>query len=126
MKKQRMTKQRMLILEELKARNDHPTAQQLYETVKRKMPSISFGTVYRNLSLLHDLGLINEFNYQVAHFDGNTSKHYHFVCTSCRKIYDIHENFNNIEKKVASRFTVKGHRIEFFGLCNVCISKEGD
>ena len=87
----RKTKQRDLILKTLRNTDTHPTADWIYEQVKKEMPNISLGTVYRNLGILKDLGEIIELNYgsKYSRYDGNAENHYHFVCTECEKVTDI-------------------------------------
>ena len=87
----RKTKQRDLILKVLRSTDTHPTADWIYEQVKKEMPNISLGTVYRNLGKLAELGEITElkFGSKYSRFDGNPDNHYHFVCTECEKVIDV-------------------------------------
>ena len=88
---QRNTRQRKVILEELKKLKCHPTATELYEAARSRIPKISLGTVYRNLELLASNGIIKklEFSGAEARFDGNTSKHYHARCIHCGRVDDV-------------------------------------
>lgn len=126
----RKTRQRDLILKTLRGTKSHPTADWIYEQVKKKMPNISLGTVYRNLGILREMGEIMELNYgsKYSRFDGNPENHYHFVCTVCGAIIDV-ENCP-VEKKldecVAEKNNVKVffHRAEFYGICNKCNNQQ--
>ncbi len=123
----RLTKQREIILEEISKGKTHPSADEIYLMVKKKIPNISFGTVYRNLKVLRDLGLIREleFSKSFSRYDGNTKDHYHFTCTKCNKIFDLdipvmEELNNNLRAKTS--FQVLFHRLEFYGICHDCSS----
>jgi Fur family ferric uptake transcriptional regulator len=88
--KMRMTKQRRLILDELRKKNDHPTADILYDRVRKHMPRISLGTVYRNLEILTALGEIQtlELSGTQKRYDGIPGKHYHIRCLHCGRLDD--------------------------------------
>lgn len=123
--KRRNTKQRRIILEELRKVTSHPTAYELFKMVKRKLPSIGFGTVYRNLSLLKNQGKILELNCgkYCSHYDGSTDIHYHFFCLKCERVFDVEiPTFKDLDKKVGRKtdFKIKYHRIDFYGYCKGC------
>lgn len=126
MTKTRMTKQRKTILKVLKNTDSHPTADEIYEEVKKEIPNISLGTVYRNLNLLADKGKIIVINYanDQSHYDGNTENHYHFRCNNCGDVFDL--ELDLLDKKVNNKvenntnFKVENHRLEFYGLCPSC------
>ncbi len=125
MKKARLTKQKQVILDVLRSTKSHPTADWVYEQARKELPNISLGTVYRNLNVLKDMGEILELNYgsSQSHFDGNPENHYHFVCEDCRKVYDIEMPLNeaiNTQACNETGFVIKGHRLEFYGLCEEC------
>lgn len=127
--KMRMTKQRRLILEELRRHNIHPTADVLYEQVRKKMPRISLGTVYRNLEILTALGEIQtlELSGSQKRYDGNPSKHYHIRCLHCGRVDDAPiAPLNRLEDELydATVYTIMGHRLEFVGLCPKCSQDE--
>ena len=124
-KKTRMTKQRKAILEVLKNTNSHPTADKIYEEVKKEIPNISLGTVYRNLNVLHDMGkiMILDYGSTYSRFDGNPENHYHFHCRECGKVYDVDQPvMDDLNKNVAQNTShqVDFHRLEFYGLCDNC------
>jgi Fe2+ or Zn2+ uptake regulation protein len=126
----RMTFQRQVILEELMSVTSHPSANDLYEMVKSRIPNVSFGTVYRNLKLLEGLGLLQELNYgkSFSRYDGNPDNHYHILCEKCGRMDDIPVDIKNMldrETSEATGYNVKAHRIEFYGLCPACREKYG-
>lgn len=125
----RMTKQRRLILEVLRENNVHPTADVVYELVRKRMPRISLGTVYRNLEILTALGEIQtlELSGSQKRYDGNACKHYHIRCLHCGVVDDAPiAPFAQLEDKLynATVFTILGHRLEFLGLCPACSDDE--
>lgn len=125
--KRRITRQKRAILEELKKVKTHPTAKIIFKMVKRRMPSVSFGTVYRNLNLLKNECKILELasGKRSSHYDGDTRDHCHFFCTACKKIYDLDSpTLNDLDKTVSERsgFLVSYHRIDFYGYCKKCNS----
>lgn len=85
------SRQREAIKEFLAERKDHPTADTVYMGVRREFPNISLGTVYRNLTLLAELGEIQRINVGdgIDHFDPDTSSHYHFICKNCGCVQDV-------------------------------------
>ena len=93
MVKTRRSRQRDAIMTYLKSRTDHPSAEQIYENVKLEIPNISLGTVYRNLTLLNDLGEIRLISVGTGadHFDANAAPHDHFVCRRCQSIIDLQQ-----------------------------------
>jgi len=127
---QRMTRQRRLILEVLRNTTSHPTADWVYEQVRRYIPNISLGTVYRNLKLLTEMGEIQELNYGSTHsrFDANIQPHYHFTCKVCGRCFDVDMEVRaQLEREAAARtgFKVDYHRLEFYGTCEECLRKTG-
>jgi len=127
-KKHRMTKQRKYILEVLRQTTIHPTADWIYEQVRKEIPNISLGTVYRNLKLLAEMGEISILDYgsSYSRFDGNPENHYHFTCTECDSVFDLGIPMDEfIDKEISNKtpFLVESHRIEFYGLCPDCQNK---
>lgn len=123
-----MTRQRKVILEELKKVKTHPSADEVYEMVRRRLPRISLGTVYRNLEILSRLGEIQrlELGGSLKRFDGNPKSHYHIRCLGCDRVDDVMVGpLNNIENKVCelTDYEVIGHRLEFLGFCRRCSGK---
>lgn len=124
----RQTKQRKLILEELSKVNSHPTAAEVYNLVHKRLPKIGLGTVYRNLEIMAQTGIIKKINVagRQKRFDAITSPHYHVRCTSCGKVDDINMEVdfsleNNAVQK--SDYTITGHHVEFEGICRECREK---
>ena len=119
------SRQRQVIKDFLMTRKDHPTADTIYMNVRNEYPSISLGTVYRNLSLLADIGEIQRLRFGdgVDHFDADTSPHCHFVCTECGNISDLKmDNPDHIMDNVDGSFDgeIQGHVTYFYGLCSKC------
>lgn len=105
---------------------EHPTADTVYAGIKADFPNISLGTVYRNLSLLVDLGEIAKITTGDGpdRFDCNTKPHSHFICTQCHSITDIEaDEFDCMKEKVAESFDGKitGHMTTFYGACKECL-----
>jgi len=124
-KAQRNTRQRQVVLEELKKLTSHPTAAELYEITRARLPKISLGTVYRNLELLAQNGLIGklEIGGSEARFDGNPERHYHVRCVRCGRVDDVHDlpgSFVKREVKHLSGYEILGFRLEFIGICPEC------
>jgi len=125
----RMTRQRKVILEELRKLNTHPSADEIYEVVRHRLPRISLGTVYRNLEVLSELGEIQklELSGLLKRFDWNTKKHYHIRCVRCSRVDDAPiAPLNQLDNELygATVFEIIGHNLEFTGLCPECSRKE--
>ncbi len=124
----RLTPQRQIILEELGKVTSHPTANEVYDMVRKRLPRIGLGTVYRNLELMADNGIILklEVGGTQKRFDATVKPHYHIRCSSCGKVNDIEiavqEQINEVAEK-ASNYIILGHHIEFSGICKTCWEK---
>jgi Fur family ferric uptake transcriptional regulator len=123
--KLRMTRQRKVILEALRISKTHPTADTLYDTVRKRLPRISLGTVYRNLEVLTAMGEIQtlELSGNQKRYDGNPDKHYHIRCIHCGSVEDAPiAPLNRLEDKLygSTVYNIVGHRLEFIGLCPEC------
>ncbi|SNZ09213.1 Fur family transcriptional regulator, ferric uptake regulator/Fur family transcriptional regulator, peroxide stress response regulator [Persephonella hydrogeniphila] len=122
--KRRNTQQRKVILDILRSTDIHPTADWIYERARQVIPNISLGTVYRNLKILKDEGLILELNDgKQSRFDGRIDEHFHFKCTSCNSIYDIdRQEIVQIDKERLGKegYTVQGYEVVFTGICPKC------
>ena len=121
----RMTRQRKVILEELRKVNTHPSADELYEMVRKRLPRVSLGTVYRNLEILSESGVIQKLEpgCSLKRFDGNPSQHCHIRCVHCDRIADapMAPDLEIDLKRVNSTdFEIIGHRLEFIGVCPEC------
>jgi Fur family peroxide stress response transcriptional regulator len=122
---EKKTRQREAILKVLKGTKSHPTADWIYSEVRKEIPNISLGTVYRNLKLLSERGDIMEIGLsgKLNRYDAYTENHYHFRCDKCDRVFDLGETVNReINEKVArdTGFWVTDHRLEFRGLCKDC------
>jgi Fur family ferric uptake transcriptional regulator len=124
-RKFRITRQRQVILEELRKVTTHPTADEVCQMVRRRMPRISLGTVYRNLEILSDYGLVQKLELAGSQrrFDGNTNPHYHVRCNGCNRVEDLPAQPISIPETAIQEMTdfeITGHRVEFYGLCPGC------
>jgi len=124
----RLTRQRQIVLEELAKVDSHPRADQIYQMVRRRIPNISFGTIYRNLKTLQELGLLSELQYghKSARFDANIGIHQHFVCRECDRIIDVDEDFGvepDLPALKRMGYLVEDYRLQLIGLCPACRKK---
>jgi Fe2+ or Zn2+ uptake regulation protein len=120
-----MTRQRRVILEELKKFSSHPTADEVYERARRRLPRISLGTVYRNLEILSECGMIQklELGGSQKRFDGTVENHYHVRCIRCGSVKDVSmEPLTTLERALrgVSDYEIIGSRLEFVGFCPQC------
>lgn len=120
------SRQRDAIRQNLMTRYDHPTAETVYLDIREEYPSISLGTVYRNLSLLAELGEIQKITTSAGpdRFDGNPKPHCHFLCNCCGSVLDIPlEQPEDIIDHAAHAFPgeIEGMQIQFHGKCENCI-----
>jgi len=121
----RETKQREAILRVLRNTRSHPTADQIYDEVRREIPNISKGTVYRNLQVLQEDGVISELNLNgtLSRYEAKRESHYHFRCEKCGRIFDLDDPVDKgLDERVSKKtgFTVSHHQTEFHGLCKDC------
>ena len=124
----RLTSQRQVILEELKKVKSHPTANEMYDMVRKRLPRIGLGTVYRNLDLLAKLGIIRklEGDGEQKRFDGEITPHYHIRCIKCNRVDDIFIKVDRkLEKSAASccDYKIFDHHVQFSGICSKCLPK---
>jgi len=122
-----MTRQRRVILEEVRKSGTHPTANEIYEVARKRLPRTSLATVYRNLDVLAEAGEIVQLDSQGGQrrFDGNTEDHYHVVCVGCGKTADVEATKFEVPvpgERDAGGYEVIGHRLEFLGICFACRS----
>lgn len=131
---ERYSKQREIILEVLKNRKDHPTAEMLYNEIAQKMLGIGIATVYRNLASLYKTGKIQKIETmqgEADRFDGDLRPHIHFECSKCNEIYDIfldeeentelNDKLTELTKIINADFT--SSKIVLKGLCQKCKEK---
>lgn len=125
----RLTTQRQIILEELSKVTSHPTANEVYDMVRKRLPRIGLGTVYRNLELMADTGVILklEVGGTQKRFDATTAPHYHIRCSCCGRVDDVHiEVQHQIDQlaRESSNYEILGHHIEFSGICHDCQNEQ--
>jgi len=121
------SKQRDAILDVLCSTDTHPTADQIYDEVRKVMPNISHGTVYRNLNLLAEnneiikIGVIGE----QCRYDGRISPHNHFVCKCCGSVLDVNMDYDySINEKAEQCISgdIEYHDLTFYGYCEKCLN----
>jgi Fur family peroxide stress response transcriptional regulator len=121
----RETKQRKAILDFLRKTKSHPTADQIYDSVRKIIPSISKGTVYRNLQVLIDSGIVSVLDIRgtLSRYELRQEAHYHFRCEACGRVFDLDEPVDlGLDDRISKRtgFLVSGHQTEFRGWCADC------
>lgn len=124
----RMTNQREMILKELRKSKQHLTADELYERVKKTMPRISLATVYRNLEILSEAGIIAklEISGRQKRFDYDVEEHDHIYCMQCHRVDNLELDRNSIQNvswNSDKGYSVKGYRLEVAGICPECQKK---
>jgi len=124
----RITPQRHAILEFIIQSMSHPTADDIYKALESKFPSMSVATVYNNLRVFREAGLVKELTYgdSSSRFDFVTNDHYHMICDACGKIVDFHYPGLDEVEHLASHLTgfdVSYHRMEIYGVCIVEVGK---
>ena len=125
MDNRRNTIQRQIIFNAVLELENHPSAEDVYNHIKPNYPSISLGTVYRNLNLLSENGKLLKVAIanSADRFDHNIDSHYHIQCSKCKKLYDIDiPYFEQIDNEVSNRteFNITNHHIIFDGICQQC------
>ena len=125
---QRNTKQRRLIYSEVMSRCDHPTAEEIFQAVRRKDEKISRGTVYRNLNLLSENGEITHVWVPGSdRYDSTLDRHYHIYCEKCGKVADApfaYDSARDDEIAAKTGFRIERHRTVFQGICPECRAKQ--
>lgn len=128
MKEIKYSRQREAILNCLKERHDHPTADAIYHTIRTTDSKISLGTVYRNLGLLTELGLVRKISCGdgIERYDYKTHEHYHFVCTDCGAVIDVEPDMmapiqNTVRHPDIG--DIKAHSLIYYGTCKSCKEK---
>lgn len=118
----RYSRQREAILNYLKSTKSHPSANDVYENVKKSYPNISLGTVYRNLNDLVKKGLAIELKAKngILNYDGDTSVHSHFVCDCCSSITDVFD-YSVVVPSSLDGFQVNNSNTVFHGICKGCL-----
>lgn len=126
----RNSKQRQCVLNAVAQSGIHPTADWIYQTLRKEDPTISLGTVYRNLDVLCKMGKLARVGRGDGPeaFDRNPIPHYHLICQQCGAIEDIPMPYMDVLNQQAREagYTVNGHRILFDGLCHQCAQSRDD
>ena len=123
-----VTHQRLAVYEAVAGSRAHPGAEEIYRSVREKLPTISRGTVYRILETLCRLGLVNDVNHvgNAARFEAALEPHHHLICLSCQRIIDVRdESLERIKLgrslgAEAAGFQVRGYQVQFTGYCGTC------
>ncbi len=120
----RQSRQRDAILHTVKSTNSHPSADWVYDSVRKEIPNVSLGTVYRNLGQLVDNNTLKAFNYNgMVHYDAFLSDHQHFYCHECSGIFDINVDEKDFISRINDTTThlITGFQLILTGLCNNCM-----
>jgi Fur family peroxide stress response transcriptional regulator len=124
-----VTHQRLAIFEALASSREHPSAEQLHKAVQRQIPTLSLATVYKNLEALKAIGAVVDVNplHEQARYEsalpgsGAGHPHHHLVCTSCKKVRDLHDSeLDRLRVRDAQGFDVRAVRVQAEGLCPDC------
>ena len=126
----RLTPQRKIILEELRGTRAHPTADEVYDLVRKRLPHVSLGTIYRNLEFLHSQGLIRKLDKigSQMRFDAFVGPHLHVYCVECGKVGDLPPDAASVIMRrdpaleAESAFRITGHWLELYGVCADCVA----
>lgn len=119
----RYSRQRELIHQTLMGTDQHPTAEMVYSWLKPDNPNLSLGTVYRNLNLLADEGVITRMAFPVERYDANTKPHPHFRCGKCGGVFDLALPYDPLLDSRAAEnceHDVEGHELLYHGTCVHC------
>lgn len=123
----RYSRQRELIYQAVMASKEHPTAEMVYQWLKPACPNLSLGTVYRNLNLLAEEGILVRMPFPVERYDGDTYPHSHFRCKGCGRVFDLVPDYevalDRAAEQAAPGFRVEGHDLTFTGYCPECGEK---
>lgn len=123
MNSRRYSRQRELIYEALKGSDQHPTAEMLYHQLKPENPSLSLGTIYRNLNLLTEEGRITRMPFPVERYDADIRPHSHFRCDRCGSVFDLALPYDTgLDERALqiSEHQIAGHQMFFHGVCAHC------
>jgi Fur family peroxide stress response transcriptional regulator len=127
-----VTHQRLAIFEALASSREHPSAEQLHRAVQRRIPTLSLATVYKNLEALKSIGAVTDVNplHEQGRYEaalpgtGVGHPHHHLVCTSCKKVRDLHDtDLDRLRVRDAQGFAVRAVRVQAEGLCPECQAK---
>jgi len=121
---ERETSQKKIVFDYLKSVTTHPSANAVYSAVRKKLPHISRGTVYRILNNLRKKGEVQAISTKdKTFFDGDVSDHAHFICANCGKIYDVFDECSRcgiLKKRKLKVGKIKTYKVQFYGTCRKC------
>ena len=123
------SKKRDAILECICGTKTHPSAEWVYQQLKPQIPDLSLGTVYRNISIFKQDGIIQSIGtvQGLERYDGNTDPHTHFICTSCGKVIDLDHvvmpQQTLVQAEAAAGGSISSYQLQFFGSCSDCKNK---
>ncbi|MCX8030661.1 MAG: transcriptional repressor [Thermodesulfovibrionales bacterium] len=123
----KQTPQRMAIMKYLQGNKNHPTVEDIYNYVVEQFPNISLATVYKNIDILKNMGLVQEVTIDPdkKHYDPDTRHHHHLICVQCKKIIDVDIDFDiRVPKDYLEDFEITTTHIDFYGICKSCKTKE--
>ncbi|MEW6659959.1 MAG: transcriptional repressor [Thermodesulfobacteriota bacterium] len=120
-----VTPQRLAVLAALQTLTDHPTAERIYQEVRRQIPAISFNTVYKTLEVFCQKGLVTKVNplHEIARYDKTTEEHGHLICRVCHRIIDLAWNpppLTSLSPETLHGFLPEQQRLTVWGLCRSC------
>lgn len=121
----KITPQRLMIFKVLENNVSHPSAEEIFKRVKKIYPTVSFTTIYKTLETLRDLGELRELiiDKDRKHYDPNMNAHHHVICSTCKKIHDIYDDFSShikLSGAIQDDYAISGFQISFYGLCKDC------
>jgi Fe2+ or Zn2+ uptake regulation protein len=122
-----VTHQRQVIYQALMSMHDHPSPEVVYEKVRKQIPSISLGTVYKNIKTFVDSGMLREvsLHHGSTRLETNLAPHHHLVCVRCKTIVDLDDHDLEpvrLKKRLPRGFSVQRYSVEVIGLCTRCSS----
>lgn len=131
-----VTHQRLAIFEALAASREHPSAEQIHRAVRRRLPTLSLATVYKNLEALRAVGAVADVNplHQEGRYEaalpgtGAGRPHHHLVCTACKEVRDLHDDALDaiaVPARATQGFRVRALRVQLEGLCDDCAAAQG-
>jgi Fur family peroxide stress response transcriptional regulator len=119
----KLTPQRLAILSYLEGNKSHPSAEDIYKSVQKQFPTMSFATVYNTLEALKSKGNVQELKIDPnkKRYDPDISQHHHLLCVKCNNIADVHKEFKvALSEELTQGFEMLGNSIEFYGICQNC------
>jgi Fur family peroxide stress response transcriptional regulator len=128
-----VTRQRLAIFEALAASREHPSAEDIYRAVRRRVPRLSLATVYKNLEALREIGAVSDVNALHEHGryeaalpgTGVGVPHHHLVCVKCRKVVDLHDPGLDVLRVADARgFEVRALKVQVEGVCPQCAARK--